>query len=83
MVGESGTTYALNLSVSDNPDQTVVISSISKSLLAQAEHLMRSMMRGLPVDGYEIIKANRKEIYRDASFSMKLIDVYRSPVLHG
>ncbi len=44
---------------------------------------MRSMMRGLPVDGYEIIKATRKEIYRDASFSMKLIDVYRSPVLHG
>ncbi len=91
VVGESGTTYALNLSVSDNPDQTVVISSISKSLLDQAEQakqvpaldLMRSMMRGLPVDGYEIIKATRKEIYRDASFSMKLIDVYRSPVLHG
>ena len=91
VVGESGTTYELNLSVSDNPDQTVVISSITKSLLAQAEQakqvpaldLMRSMMRGLPVDGYEIIKANRKEVYRDASLSMKLIDVYRSPVLHG
>src|SRR5882724_1459469 len=91
VVGESGTTYELNLSVSDNPDQTVVISSITKSLLAQAEQakqvptldLMRSMMRGLPVDGYEIIKANRKEVYRDAFFSMKLIDVYRSPVLHG
>jgi hypothetical protein len=41
------------------------------------------MMRGLPVDGYEIIKANRKEVYRDASLSMKLLDVYRSPVLHG
>jgi hypothetical protein len=41
------------------------------------------MMRGLPVDGYEIIKANRKEVYRDTFFSMKLLDVYRSPVLHG
>jgi hypothetical protein len=57
VVGESGTTYELNLSVSDSPDQTVVISSIPKSLLAQAEQakqvpaldLMRSMMRGLPV----------------------------------
>src|SRR6266705_1540598 len=29
VVGESGTTYELNLSVSDNPDQTVVISSIT------------------------------------------------------
>lgn len=28
VVGESGTTYELNLSVSDNPDQAVVISSI-------------------------------------------------------
>lgn len=89
VVGESGTTYELNLSVSDNPDQTVVISSITKSLLAQAEQakgvsaldLMRSMIRGLPVGGYEIIKANRKEVYRDAFFSMKLIDVYRSPWL--
>ncbi len=89
VVGESGTTYELNLSVSDNVDQTVVISSITKSLLAQAEQakqvpaldLMRSMMRGLPVDGYEIIKANRKEVYRDAFFSMKLVEVYRSPVL--
>ena len=91
VVGESGTTYELNLSVSDNPDQSVIISSITKSVLAQAEQakqvpaldLMRSMMRGLPVDGYEIIKAKRKEVYRDAFFSMKLIDVYRSPVLHG
>jgi hypothetical protein len=91
VVGESGTTYELNLSVSDNPDQTVVIFHIPKSLLAQAEQakevpaldLMRSMMRGLPVGGYEIIKANRKEVYRDAFFSMKLIEVYRSPVLHG
>ena len=31
-VGESGTTYELNLSVSDNPDPTVVISHIPKSL---------------------------------------------------
>ena len=91
VVGESGTTYELNLSVSENPDQTVVISSITKSLLVQTEQakqlpaldLMRSMMRGLPVDGYEVIKANRKEVYRDAFFSMKLLDVYRSPVLHG
>ena len=91
VVGESGTTYELNLSTSDNPDPSVVISYIPKSLLAQAEQakqvpaldLMRSMVRGLPVDGYEIIKANRKEVYRDASFFMKLIEVYRSPVLHG
>jgi hypothetical protein len=44
---------------------------------------MRSMMRGLPVDAYEIIKANKKEVYRDAFFSMKVVEVYRSPVLHG
>jgi len=44
---------------------------------------MRFMMRGLPVEGYEIIRANKKEVYRDAYFSMKLTDVYRSPVLHG
>ncbi len=69
VVGESGTTYELNLSISDNPDQTVVISHFPKSLQAQAERarqvpaldLMRSMMRGLPVDGYEITKADQKE----------------------
>ena len=91
VVGESWTTYEINLSTSNNPDQTVVISSIPRSLLVQAERagkvpaldLMRSMMRGLPVDGYEIIKADRKEVYRDAFFSMKLVEVYRSPVLHG
>ncbi len=91
VVGESGTTYEINLSTSDNPDPTVVITHIPKSLQAQADcsgkvpalDLMRSMMRGLPVDGYEIIRANRKEVYRDAFFSMKLVDVYRSPVLHG
>lgn len=91
VVGDSGTTYEINLSTSDNPDPTVVISHIAKSVQAQAEQarqvpaldLMRSMMRGLPVDGYELIKANRKEVYRDASLSMKLIGVYRSPVLHG
>ena len=90
-VGESGTTYEINLSTSDNPDQTVVISSISKSLQVQAEQagqvpaldLMRSMMRGFPEVGYEIIKAEKKEVYRDAFFSMKLVEVYRSPVLHG
>src|SRR6266705_153212 len=90
-VGESGTTYEINLSTSDNPDPTVVISSIPGSFLVQAERarqvpaldLLRSMMRGLPRDGYEIIKADKKEVYRDAFFSMKLVEVYRSPVLHG
>jgi hypothetical protein len=37
VVGESGTAYEINLSASDNPDQAVVISSITKSLLTQAE----------------------------------------------
>jgi len=91
VVGESGTTYEISLSTSDNPDPTVVIAHIPKSLQVQADRarqvpaldLMRSMMRGLPVDGYEIIKADRKEVYRDAFFSMKLVEVYRSPVLHG
>ena len=91
VVGESGTAYEINLFTSDNPDQTVVISHVPKSLQAQAERagkvpaldLMRSMMRGLAVDGYEIIKADRKEVYRDAFFSMKLVEAYRSPVLHG
>jgi TraK protein len=91
VVGESGTTYEINLSTSDNPDQTVVISHIPKSFQAQAERagqvpaldLMRSMMRGLPMDGYEIIRADKKEVYRDAFFSMKLVEAYRSPVLHG
>ena len=90
-VGESATTYEINLSTSDSPDQNVVISSIPGSFLVQAERarqvpaldLLRSMMRGLPVDGYEIIKADKKEVYRDAFFSMKLVEVYRSPVLHG
>jgi len=87
VVGESGTTYELNLSVSDNPDQTVVISAITKSLWFQAKQakqvpaldLMRSMMRGLPVDGYEIIKANRKEVYRDASLheASRCVPFYR------
>jgi hypothetical protein len=45
--------------------------------------LLRSMIRGLPVDGYEIMKADRKEVYRDAYFLMKLVEVYQSPVLHG
>ncbi|HJZ13119.1 MAG TPA: type-F conjugative transfer system secretin TraK, partial [Acidobacteriota bacterium] len=53
VVGESGTTYEFNLSVSDNPDQTVVISHFPKSVQAQAERarqvpaldLVRSMMR--------------------------------------
>jgi hypothetical protein len=91
VVGDSGTTYEINLSTSDNPDQTVVISHIAKSIQVQAEQarqvpaldLMRSMMRGLPVAGYEIVKADKKEVYRDAFFSMKLVEAYRSPVLHG
>ena len=91
VVSDSGTTYELNLSTSDSPDQTVVISHIPKSLQVQAERarqvpvldLLRSMVRGLPVDGYEMISADKKEVYRDGFFSMKLIDVYRSPVLHG
>jgi hypothetical protein len=33
-----------------------------------ALNLMRSMMRGLPVDEYEIVKAGKKEVYRDAFF---------------
>ena len=36
-VGESGTTYEINLSTSDSPDQNVVISSIPGSFLVQAE----------------------------------------------
>ena len=91
VVGESGTTYEINLSTSDNPDPTVVITHIPRSLQPEAERagkvpaldLMRSMMRGVPVDGYEMIKADKKEVYRDAFFSMKLVEVYRSPVLHG
>ena len=91
VVGESGTTYEINLLTSDDPDQTVVISHVPKSFQAQADRagqvpvldLMRFMMRGLPVDGYEIVKANKKEVYRDAFFSMKLVEAYRSPLLHG
>jgi hypothetical protein len=91
VVGDSGMTYEINLSTSDNPDPTVVISHMAKSVQAQAEQaqqvpaldLMRLMMRGLPVSGYEIVKADKKEVYRDAFFSMKLVEVYRSPVLHG
>jgi hypothetical protein len=90
-VGESGTTYEINLSTSDNPDPTVVIFHTAKSVQTQAEQarqvpaldLMRSMMRGMGVDGYEIVKADKKEVYRDAFFSMKLVEAYRSPVLHG
>jgi hypothetical protein len=91
VVGESGTTYELNLSTSDDPDETVVISYIPKSLQAQSERpgqvpaldLMRAMMRRRPVDGYEVVKGDKKEVYRDAFFSMKIVEVYRSPVLHG
>jgi hypothetical protein len=91
VVGDSGTTYEINLSTSENPDPTVVISHTAKSVQAQAERagqvpaldLMRAMMRGLPAAGHEIIKADKKEVYRDAFFSMKLVEAYRSPVLYG
>ena len=91
VVGDSGTTYEINLSASENPDQTIVISHIPKSVQVQAEQarqvpaldLMRSMIRGLPAAGYEVVKADKKELYRDAFFSMKLVEAYRSPVLHG
>lgn len=90
-VGESGTTYEISLSTSDQPDDTVLISYAHRSLQAQIESartvpaldLMRSMIMGLPVEGYEINKADSKEVYRDSFFSMKLIKIYRSPVLHG
>jgi hypothetical protein len=53
VVGGSGTTYEINLSTSDNPDQTVVIPYIPQSLQFQADQarrvpaldLMRSMMQ--------------------------------------
>jgi hypothetical protein len=91
VVGESGTTYELNLYVSDSSDSTIVISHAPKLLQADAERagkvpaldLMRSMILGVPVSGYEVTNGNRKEVYRDASLLMKLAHVYRSPVLHG
>jgi hypothetical protein len=59
VVRESGTAFEMHLSISDNPDQTVVICHISKSLSAEARaaqmavlDLMRSMMRGLAVSVY-------------------------------
>jgi hypothetical protein len=69
VVGESGTTYELNLSVSDSPDQTVVISSITKSLLAQAEQakqvpaldLMRSMYAGCRWTGTKSSRQNARK----------------------
>ena len=90
-IGESGTAYELKLFVGDNSDSTVVISHQTQSLLAQTSRatkvpaldLMRSMVRGLPVEGYKLIDAVNKEVYRDANFSMKLIKAYRSPVLDG
>jgi hypothetical protein len=77
VVGESGATYEINLSTSDNPDQTVIISSISKSLQIKAERagkapaldLMRSMMRGLRIDGYDIINIiKRIKSFDDSCF---------------
>jgi len=51
VVRESGTAFEIHLSISDNPDQTVVICHISKSLSAEARaaqmavlDLMRSMI---------------------------------------
>jgi hypothetical protein len=70
-VGKSGNTYEINLSTSDKPDQTVLISHIPKSLEVQREKtrqvpaldLMRSIMLGLPVDGYEIESGDRRLIF--------------------
>jgi hypothetical protein len=42
VVGESGTTYEINLSTSDKPDQTVLISHTPKSLEAQDEKARQS-----------------------------------------
>jgi type IV secretory pathway VirB9-like protein len=42
VVGESGTTYEINLSTSDNPDETVLISSFPKSLQIDAERSGRA-----------------------------------------
>ena len=35
------------------------------------------------MSGYEIIKADKNEVYRDAFFSMNLVEAHRSPLLHG
>jgi hypothetical protein len=91
VIGESGTAYEISLSTFETPDQTVVILSILKFLQVQTEQarqvpaldLMRAMMRELPVDGYEIMKTDKKEVYRDAFFSMMLVEAYRSPLLYG
>jgi hypothetical protein len=45
-VGESGTTYEINLTVSDSPDQSVVIAYIPKSLQARADHAERGSRSG-------------------------------------
>jgi hypothetical protein len=42
VVGESGTTYEINLSTSDEPDQTVLIFHTPKSFGVQAEKARRS-----------------------------------------
>jgi hypothetical protein len=57
VVRQSGTAFEMHLSISDNPDQTVVICSKSLSAEARAAQmavldLMRSMMRGLAVSVY-------------------------------
>jgi hypothetical protein len=50
-----------------------VLTQAEQAKQVPALDLMCSMMRGLPVDGYEITKADKKEVYRDAFFSMKLV----------
>jgi hypothetical protein len=88
VVGESGTAYQINLSTSDNPDQTVVIFHIPKSLQVQAEQarqvpaldLMRSMMRGLPVDGYEIIKSLGAGMSLDSGAAPNSFSAHVSPL---
>ncbi|MCZ6905672.1 MAG: hypothetical protein O7G28_00035 [Deltaproteobacteria bacterium] len=42
VVGESGSTYEINLSTSDNPDQTVLIPHTPKSLEVQAERVRQA-----------------------------------------
>ncbi|HMF50946.1 MAG TPA: hypothetical protein VK603_19990, partial [Candidatus Saccharimonadales bacterium] len=87
---------ATQRSVSDYKQSLRNRESFSRNVLFTQERFCRAraafsgalsapwcVSRGLPVDGYEIIKANCKEVYRDAFFSMKLSEVYRSLVLHG
>jgi hypothetical protein len=66
VVDESETSYELNLSTSDNPDQTVVISYIPKQLQVQAVNHARdladarfNLQRRIPELYAEVIKADQ------------------------